>query len=419
MIAMTNKQTIDGVSHHCAEIEAAVRGAFEDGKKDYNGCMRERLRELRALLDKPESLDLEEPHVVGYMPDHPDGDPLITLEDHQNYVAALLARQASALKADPVGCRYRKTDRPDRCWTYCEGVKVTPWEGWEVQPLFTELPAAQPQGEPVAVVDEDDDGIFVELIYGENGNPLRRGDKLYTDQPQGEIEDERGEALSIYDDAMEACAEVERNSVPGDAIREMNDELVDMRDQLAERDALLKRCESFIKFVHKCVRRNGEYAPLHRQEMDELNRDLSDYGESSFSVCEQCRGEGRVGGPAPDEGGGKNCPACGGTGVIEPALSTSAEPKPRGEAVAWAREEGLAGISAAAKKLWPSSIQVFSHRSDLDGVSIPLFRQQPAPVAVVMPERKQSFDDYTFKGCRDAGYNEALAEVAKLNGLKP
>lgn len=50
---MTNKQTIDGVPRHWAEIEAAVRGAFEDGKKDYNGCMCERLRELRALLDKP------------------------------------------------------------------------------------------------------------------------------------------------------------------------------------------------------------------------------------------------------------------------------------------------------------------------------------------------------------------------------
>lgn len=46
-------QTIDGVPRHWAEIEAAVRGAFQDGKKDYNGCMRERLRELRALLDAP------------------------------------------------------------------------------------------------------------------------------------------------------------------------------------------------------------------------------------------------------------------------------------------------------------------------------------------------------------------------------
>lgn len=40
-------------------------------------------------------------------------------------------------------------------------------------------PAVQHQGEPVAVVNEADDGLFVELIYGEDGNPLRMGDKLY------------------------------------------------------------------------------------------------------------------------------------------------------------------------------------------------------------------------------------------------
>lgn len=48
-------------------------------------------------------------------------------------------------------------------------------------------PAEQHQGEPVAVVDEGDDGLFVELIYGDNGNPLRRGDKLYTRPAQGEV----------------------------------------------------------------------------------------------------------------------------------------------------------------------------------------------------------------------------------------
>jgi len=51
---MTTNQTIDGVSLHWAEIEAAVWGAFADGAKDYRGCTRERLRELRALLDAPE-----------------------------------------------------------------------------------------------------------------------------------------------------------------------------------------------------------------------------------------------------------------------------------------------------------------------------------------------------------------------------
>lgn len=89
---------------------------------------------------------------------------------------------------------------------------------------------------------------------------------------------------------------------------------------------LLRRSQDFVAFVHKCVRRNGEYAPLHRQEMDELNRDLSDYVEPGVPVCEQCRGEGRVGGPAPDEGGGRNCPVCDGTGVIEPATDAALKP---------------------------------------------------------------------------------------------
>ena len=38
--------------------------------------------------------------------------------------------------------------------------------------------------------------------------------------------------------------------------------------------SLLKRAAAFVQFVRKCVRQNGEYAPLHRQELDELDRDL-------------------------------------------------------------------------------------------------------------------------------------------------
>lgn len=41
-----------------------------------------------------------------------------------------------------------------------------------------ELVAAA-HSEPVGVVDEGDDGLFIELIYGPNGNPLKRGDKVY------------------------------------------------------------------------------------------------------------------------------------------------------------------------------------------------------------------------------------------------
>ena len=33
--------------------------------------------------------------------------------------------------------------------------------------------------EPVAVVDEADDGMFIEIIHGDDGTPLKMGDKLY------------------------------------------------------------------------------------------------------------------------------------------------------------------------------------------------------------------------------------------------
>ncbi|MEN5201016.1 hypothetical protein ABE525_17455 [Pseudomonas wadenswilerensis] len=44
-------------------------------------------------------------------------------------------------------------------------------------------PAAQHQGEPVAIVDESDDGLFIDFIYGKDGSPLRCGDKLYRHPP--------------------------------------------------------------------------------------------------------------------------------------------------------------------------------------------------------------------------------------------
>jgi len=39
---------------------------------------------------------------------------------------------------------------------------------------------AHGESEPaLAIVDESDDGLFIEILYGEDGSPLRRGDKLY------------------------------------------------------------------------------------------------------------------------------------------------------------------------------------------------------------------------------------------------
>jgi hypothetical protein len=34
-------------------------------------------------------------------------------------------------------------------------------------------------GDPVAIINEGDEGLFAEFLYGEDGSPLKRGDKLY------------------------------------------------------------------------------------------------------------------------------------------------------------------------------------------------------------------------------------------------
>lgn len=40
---------------------------------------------------------------------------------------------------------------------------------------------------PVAVVDEDDEGLFVEILYGEDGSSLKRGDKLIKQKDLEEV----------------------------------------------------------------------------------------------------------------------------------------------------------------------------------------------------------------------------------------
>jgi hypothetical protein len=42
-----------------------------------------------------------------------------------------------------------------------------------------EYAMAERSGEPVAIINEGDEGLFAEFIYGEDGSPLKRGDKLY------------------------------------------------------------------------------------------------------------------------------------------------------------------------------------------------------------------------------------------------
>lgn len=41
-------------------------------------------------MDDVKNQQPEQPHVVGYMPDSPDGEPLITLESHEEFVSKLM-----------------------------------------------------------------------------------------------------------------------------------------------------------------------------------------------------------------------------------------------------------------------------------------------------------------------------------------
>lgn len=78
-----------------------------------------------------------------------------------------------------------------------------------------------------------------------------------------------------------------------DAARKEDDKIIEeLRALLAapvverqESVALIERARSFVAFVAKCVRKEGEYAPLHRQEMEELDRDLKIYASPPAPVA--------------------------------------------------------------------------------------------------------------------------------------
>ena len=73
------------------------------------------------------------------------------------------------------------------------------------------LAAAEgPAPAPVAVVDDGDDGLFVEILYGPDGSSLKCGDKLYAAPPQGPAPVAEGReametALLSLDAMVEMC----------------------------------------------------------------------------------------------------------------------------------------------------------------------------------------------------------------------
>lgn len=96
------------------------------------------------------------------------------------------------------------------------------------------------------------------------------------------------------------------------------------------------------------------------------------------------------------------------------ALSTSAEPKPRGEPVAVMYSDG----SVLTKAECGDSFEVCCK------VETPLYAEQPAPVAqsTSSDQYKAELYDEVWQKARDMGFanvTDALEEVAKLNGIKP
>jgi len=141
-----------------------------------------------------------------------------------------------------------------------------------------------------------------------------RIERAYTD-PSAEIErlraqltTERLRSDAAVGDANEAERKVAYLQKTVDGMNEAHAEVV---QRMAEAQALLKRATSFVAFVHKCCRKNGEYAPLHYQEMFELDRDLS--ATAQPAECETCNGSQVVATTDKDHEGNTiecRCPIC-------------------------------------------------------------------------------------------------------------
>ena len=139
---------------------------------------------------------------------------------------------------------------------------------------------------------------------------------------------------SAYDDAKDACAEIERTGAPGDVIREMNDELVDLRTELdGYKSKWLAKCEA-LKLLGIHARHAETLVKICRKKLDvdsagkgfiealdgfigALGRDDNTHCESGEvkPSCESCGGWGHI----ETEDSAHDCPECG-PSVVERAV---------------------------------------------------------------------------------------------------
>jgi predicted RNA-binding Zn-ribbon protein involved in translation (DUF1610 family) len=151
----------------------------------------------------------------------------------------------------------------------------------------------------LAVVDESDDGLFIEILYGEDGSPLRRGDKLYgRPSDRGYVSKLAYEAAQKERDDLRAqLANTEQSR------RSFFDLSQDLEKRLAERDALLRRCLMAVREQH-CNEGEADFdlpVPL----MEEIDAALSASAEPA--KCESCGGWGHI----ETEDSAHDCPECG------------------------------------------------------------------------------------------------------------
>ena len=90
------------------------------------------------------------------------------LKVHRYKVQQMLSEKGNTIGYDPYGPEIVMADVYDADITRLQA---------EVERLTSE------KSDAAAIVDESDDGLFIDILYGENGSSLRRGDKLYTSPP--------------------------------------------------------------------------------------------------------------------------------------------------------------------------------------------------------------------------------------------
>ena len=160
------------------------------------------------------------------------------------------------------------------------------------------LPAQQGQGEPIMLeLQEDGDGgLEVQWLLEGGTSELFHGMTLLVAENAPDLCSEDGsaqvythadpaEALNNLEDAKEACSEIERTGTPGDVIREMNDELVDLRAQLAERNALLLQASGLLKVSAERLPRKHQTIREHINHLHgRIECDLSASAEPSAPV---------------------------------------------------------------------------------------------------------------------------------------